>query len=85
MFHHTEAQPLFAGDHVLPTITPSLGYEPEPGSQPLGDFSASSLWSFNKALATLETRAHLELLVAQGRALSQSDSGRVAYSMASRP
>jgi len=45
----------------------------------------AQLDTFNKALATLETRARLELLVAQGRALSQTDSGRVAYSMASRP
>lgn len=32
---------LFAGDHVLPTITPSIGFEPVPAAQPLGDFLAS--------------------------------------------
>lgn len=32
---------LFAGDHVLPTITPSIGFEPVAASQPLGDFMAS--------------------------------------------
>jgi glyoxylase-like metal-dependent hydrolase (beta-lactamase superfamily II) len=126
---------LFAGDHVLPTITPSIGFEPKLADQPLIDFldslakvrampdmqllpahgavTASSHaridellafhderldlcraaisetpgtsydvaqqlpWTkrarklaemdvFNTALATLETRAHLELLVARG-------------------
>jgi glyoxylase-like metal-dependent hydrolase (beta-lactamase superfamily II) len=32
---------LFAGDHVLPTITPSIGLEPSPTPLPLGDFLAS--------------------------------------------
>lgn len=32
---------LFAGDHVLPTITPSIGFEPVPVRSPLGDFMAS--------------------------------------------
>ncbi|MBO0820701.1 MAG: MBL fold metallo-hydrolase [Nocardiopsaceae bacterium] len=29
---------LFAGDHVLPHITPSIGFEPEPGDAPLRDY-----------------------------------------------
>lgn len=127
---------LFAGDHVLPTITPSIGFEPAPVVSPLGDFMASltkvrglpdlrllpahgpvapssharvdellahhehrlaqclaaveagrvtarevagdlgwtrhersfdSLDRFNAALAVLETKAHLELLVARGQ------------------
>jgi glyoxylase-like metal-dependent hydrolase (beta-lactamase superfamily II) len=29
---------LFTGDHVLPHITPSIGYEPQPAALPLGDF-----------------------------------------------
>lgn len=29
---------LFAGDHVLPTITPSVGFEPVSAALPLGDF-----------------------------------------------
>ncbi|HUK70257.1 MAG TPA: MBL fold metallo-hydrolase [Streptosporangiaceae bacterium] len=29
---------LFAGDHVLPHITPSIGFEPTPGSLPLRDY-----------------------------------------------
>ncbi|MBB3042713.1 MULTISPECIES: MBL fold metallo-hydrolase [Nocardioides] len=32
---------LFAGDHVLPTITPSIGFTTPPVPQPLGDFLAS--------------------------------------------
>lgn len=32
---------LFAGDHVLPTITPSIGFEGASPVEPLGDFMAS--------------------------------------------
>lgn len=32
---------LFAGDHVLPTITPSIGFTVPPADQPLGNFMAS--------------------------------------------
>jgi glyoxylase-like metal-dependent hydrolase (beta-lactamase superfamily II) len=32
---------LFAGDHVLPHITPSIGFEEEPGTLPLGDYLQS--------------------------------------------
>jgi glyoxylase-like metal-dependent hydrolase (beta-lactamase superfamily II) len=32
---------LFAGDHVLPTITPSIGFTVPPTPDPLGDFMAS--------------------------------------------
>lgn len=32
---------LFAGDHVLPTITPSIGFTVPPAPDPLGDFMAS--------------------------------------------
>src|SRR5690606_9942786 len=31
---------LFAGDHVLPSITPSIGFEAAQASDPLGDFMA---------------------------------------------
>lgn len=137
---------LFAGDHVLPTITPSIGFEPVLAPDPLGDFMASlarvrelpdlrllpahgpvapsaharvdellahheerlalSLtavrggartsydvagelpWTrhartlseldvFNSAMATLETRAHLTLLVARGD-LTRSETDGVA-------
>lgn len=135
VFHDPGAGLLFAGDHVLPTITPSIGFEPVPAGLPLGDFLGSLTkvrglpdarllpahgpvadsvhdrvdeliahhrvrltrctdivaaepgsalevareltWTrhetafadldvFNAALAVLETRAHLELLVVQG-------------------
>jgi glyoxylase-like metal-dependent hydrolase (beta-lactamase superfamily II) len=29
---------LFTGDHVLPHITPTIGFEPDPAALPLGDF-----------------------------------------------
>lgn len=144
---------LFAGDHVLPTITPSIGFEPAPAALPLGDFLASLAkvralpdltllpahgpvapsvharvdeltahhahrlrlcrdavadggrtayataqalpWTrhalrfddldlFNAAMATMETRAHLELLVARGElALEDGDEGAV-YTLADR-
>jgi glyoxylase-like metal-dependent hydrolase (beta-lactamase superfamily II) len=135
VFADTAGGLLFAGDHVLPTITPSIGFEPVPATLALGDFLASLTkvrglpdlrllpahgpvapssytridellahhdvrlalcldgiaaggstardvagglpWTrhehrlaeldiFNSALAILETRAHLELLVARG-------------------
>jgi glyoxylase-like metal-dependent hydrolase (beta-lactamase superfamily II) len=142
---------LFAGDHVLPTITPSIGFEPALPDQPLGDFLGSltkvrglpdlrllpahgpvadsthhridqllthhdhrlslcwaavgpagstaydvarelpwtrhehaldSLDPFNAALATMETRAHLELLVARGRLTAAETDGVVVYAPA---
>ena len=41
VFHDLDAQLLFAGDHVLPTITPSIGFEPRVDGDPLGDFLTS--------------------------------------------
>ena len=41
VFHDTAAGLLFAGDHVLPTITPSIGFEPVLSPNPLGDFLGS--------------------------------------------
>jgi glyoxylase-like metal-dependent hydrolase (beta-lactamase superfamily II) len=38
VFHDTAARVLFAGDHVLPHITPSIAFEPEPGRSPLRSF-----------------------------------------------
>lgn len=139
---------LFAGDHVLPTITPSIGFEPVLADQPLGDFLGSLAkvralpdmlllpahgpvagssharvdelvrhhdqrldlcreaiarepgsaydvarqlpWTrherrlddldlFNAALATLETRAHVELLAARGELTRTLDDGRYVY------
>ena len=148
---------LFAGDHVLPHITPSIGFEPVSASQPLGDYLeslrvvralpdlrllpahgpdggsahkridellahhaerltrcaeavaagagtayevASALrWTrrgrqladldpFNQMLAVIETRIHLELLVAQGRLAASTDGDVTVYATAaplSRP
>jgi glyoxylase-like metal-dependent hydrolase (beta-lactamase superfamily II) len=41
VFHDHVAGLLFAGDHVLPTITPSIGFEPVLSANPLGDFLGS--------------------------------------------
>jgi glyoxylase-like metal-dependent hydrolase (beta-lactamase superfamily II) len=41
VFHDSNAGLLFAGDHVLPTITPSIGFEPVLSPNPLGDFLGS--------------------------------------------
>lgn len=49
---------LFAGDHVLPHITPSIGFEPAPGSLPLGDYLQS--------LAAVRRMPDLRLLPAHG-------------------
>ena len=49
---------LFSGDHVLPRITPSIGFEPVPAASPLADFLAS--------LELLRTRPDAELLPAHG-------------------
>lgn len=142
---------LFAGDHVLPTITPSIGFEPVLAAQPLGDFLNSLAkvrllpdlmllpahgpvtgstharideltvhhdvrldlcrralagggltaydvarqlpWTrhehrlddldlFNAALATLETRAHVELLAARGELVRTATEDGTIYSLA---
>ena len=139
---------LFAGDHVLPTITPSIGFTVPPTPDPLGDFMASltkvralpdlqvlpahgpvapssharvdellsfherrldeSLaalaagpatgftvahelgWTrhekaydeldlFSQGMAAMETKAHLELLVAQGRATREETPVGVSF------
>jgi glyoxylase-like metal-dependent hydrolase (beta-lactamase superfamily II) len=41
VFTDTAGGLLFAGDHVLPHITPSIGFEPVSASLPLGDYLAS--------------------------------------------
>jgi glyoxylase-like metal-dependent hydrolase (beta-lactamase superfamily II) len=148
VFAEPDAGLLFAGDHVLPTITPSIGFEPVPASLPLGDFLSSltkvrampdalllpahgpvapsvharvdellahhderlarcrralapggrsaydvaarltwtrhehplaDLDTFNQTLAVLETRAHLELLVARGDAVAAGTADGRAY------
>lgn len=49
---------LFAGDHVLPTITPSIGFEPALSADPLG--------SFLRSLAVVRARPDAMLLPAHG-------------------
>ena len=41
VFHDAAAGLLFAGDHVLPHITPSIGFEPDRPPLPLRDYLAS--------------------------------------------
>jgi glyoxylase-like metal-dependent hydrolase (beta-lactamase superfamily II) len=41
VFRDEAAGLLFAGDHILPHITPSIGYEPSPAPLPLADFLTS--------------------------------------------
>jgi glyoxylase-like metal-dependent hydrolase (beta-lactamase superfamily II) len=144
---------LFAGDHVLPTITPSIGFTVPPTPQPLGDFMASLTkvrglpdlrilpahgpvapssharvdellvfhekrlegcvaalaagplnsaevaghlgWTrhehqydeldvFSRGMAAMETKAHLELLVARGEATRSEDAdGVVTFALVS--
>ena len=59
---------LFAGDHVLPTITPSIGFEPAYAALPLGDFLAS--------LAKVRAMPDLRLLPAHG-AVASSTHARI--------
>jgi glyoxylase-like metal-dependent hydrolase (beta-lactamase superfamily II) len=49
---------IFAGDHVLPTITPSIGFEPVPSPLPLADYLES--------LARMRALPDLRLLPAHG-------------------
>jgi glyoxylase-like metal-dependent hydrolase (beta-lactamase superfamily II) len=142
---------LFAGDHVLPTITPSIGFIHPVPANPLGDFMASltkvrglpdlrvlpahgpvspsaharvdellthhehrlaqclralvsgpqsaasvagqlgwtrhehpfaDLDPFNQGMAVMETKAHLEVLVARGQATRSVGDGVTAYVLA---
>lgn len=41
VFHAAEQRLLFAGDHVLPHITPSIGFEPDRPQFPLRDYLGS--------------------------------------------
>lgn len=58
VFHDLDASLLFAGDHVLPTITPSIGFEPAPTSLPLADYLRS--------LQLVRSRPDARLLPAHG-------------------
>jgi acyl-CoA dehydrogenase len=58
VFHDPAGQLLFAGDHVLPTITPSIGFEPAPTRRSLLDYLDS--------LAKVAALADSTLLPAHG-------------------
>jgi glyoxylase-like metal-dependent hydrolase (beta-lactamase superfamily II) len=58
VFADAEGGLMFAGDHVLPTMTPSIGYEPVPSPLPLADYLNS--------LAKVRSLADLRLLPAHG-------------------
>jgi len=64
VFAELAAGLLFAGDHVLPTVTPSIGFEPAYAEQPLGDFLAS--------LAKVRALPDLTLLPAHGPVTSST-------------
>jgi glyoxylase-like metal-dependent hydrolase (beta-lactamase superfamily II) len=66
VFADLPGRALFAGDHVLPTITPSIGFEAEPTALPLGDF----LWSLERVRALPDAR----LLPAHGPVATSSHS-----------
>jgi glyoxylase-like metal-dependent hydrolase (beta-lactamase superfamily II) len=58
VFHDVDGALLFAGDHVLPTITPSIGFEPVLSENPLG--------AFLRSLAVVRARPDAMLLPAHG-------------------
>lgn len=58
VFHDLAGGLLFAGDHVLPRITPSIGFEPVPTPDPLG--------AFLRSLALVRSRPDALLLPAHG-------------------
>jgi glyoxylase-like metal-dependent hydrolase (beta-lactamase superfamily II) len=106
VFHDPGGRLLFAGDHILPRITPSIGFEPALSDDPLGAFLGSLTLIRSRPdarllpahgpagpsaharvdeliahqmLAVLETRAHLDLLAAQGRLARQDHDGLRYY------
>lgn len=68
VFHDLQGGLLFAGDHVLPTITPSIGFEPVLQADPLG--------AFLRSLAVVRARPDARLLPAHG-AVTDSVHARV--------
>ena len=69
VFHDAQARLLFAGDHVLPHITPSIGFESAPAASPLSHYLAS--------LRTVAALADSTLLPAHGP-IAESTAGRVS-------
>jgi glyoxylase-like metal-dependent hydrolase (beta-lactamase superfamily II) len=58
VFHDAGGHLLFAGDHILPRITPSIGFEPVLSDDPLGAFLGS--------LTLIRSRPDARLLPAHG-------------------
>lgn len=68
VFADTEHSILFAGDHVLSTITPSIGFEPAYVQQPLRDYLSS--------LAKVRALPDMQLLPAHGP-VTESSHARI--------
>jgi glyoxylase-like metal-dependent hydrolase (beta-lactamase superfamily II) len=68
VFADADASLLFAGDHVLSTITPSIGFEPAYVQQPLRDYLAS--------LAKVRALPDMRLLPAHGP-VTESSHARI--------
>jgi glyoxylase-like metal-dependent hydrolase (beta-lactamase superfamily II) len=64
VFVDAAAGVMFAGDHVLPHITPSIGFQPEPAKLPLGDYLDS--------LQLVRSYPDLRLLPAHGPVTSST-------------
>jgi glyoxylase-like metal-dependent hydrolase (beta-lactamase superfamily II) len=58
VFHDAQSAQLFTGDHVLPTITPSIGFEAAPMANPLR--------AFMESLAAIRRLPDARLLPAHG-------------------
>lgn len=68
VFHDLDAGLLFAGDHVLPSITPSIGFEAVLSPDPLG--------AFLRSLELVRSRPDARLLPAHGE-VTESVHARV--------
>jgi glyoxylase-like metal-dependent hydrolase (beta-lactamase superfamily II) len=68
VFRDSRSMSLFAGDHILPNITPSIGFERPLSQNPLGDFLES--------LAKVRSLPDTRLLPAHGP-ISQSTHQRI--------
>jgi len=88
VFHAVDRGLLFAGDHVLPHITPSIGFEPDRPPFPLRDYlgslervlalpDAMLLPAHGPAGGSTHTRA-LELLAHHGQRLADTEAALVA-------
>ena len=77
VFAEKAAGLLFAGDHVLPTITPSIGFTVPPTPDPLGDFMAS--------LTKVRSLPDLQVLPAHGPVAPSSHAARRRAARLPRP